>query len=167
MSRRDDRDRSRTRRRRGKSPSSPPRKARRRDHDTTLVSDGMDWTNPMTWQHNPNYNPPNSFPMSQNNYLQNPSSSQLYQHPPVNYMTPFPPEPAPAKTVKTMMAPPGNAQGHPPEPAACTWLSGYVASATSENMAYPAGRVATWRRLGGQEPPLFLHPAHDCRQHPA
>ena len=165
MSRRDDRDRSRTRCRRDRSPSSPLRKARRRDRDTTLVSDGMDWTNPMTWQHN---NPPNSFPMSQNNYLQNPSSSQLYQHPPVNYMMPFPPEPA--KTVKTMMAPPGNAQGHPLEPAAAP---GYPATLpvrpqkTWLTPAYPTGRVATWQRLVGQEPPLFLHPAHDCRQRPA
>ena len=35
-------------------------------------------------------------------------------------MMPFPPEPAPAKTMKTMMAPPGNTQGHLPEPAAAT-----------------------------------------------
>ena len=111
MSRRDDRDRPGTRRRRDRSPSSPPRKARRRDQDDTLVPDGMDWNNLMTWQRNP-------LRMSQSNCLQNPSSSQLYQHPPVNYMMPFPPEPASAKTVKTMMPPPGNAQGHPSQPAA-------------------------------------------------
>ena len=103
MSRRDDRDRSRTRRRRDRSPSSPPRKARRRDQDDTLVSDGMDWNNLISWQHNPSYNAPNAFPMTQSNYQPNPSSSQLYQHPPVNYMMPFPPEPTPAKTVKSMM----------------------------------------------------------------
>ena len=163
MSRRDDRDRSRTRRRRDRSPSSPPRKARRRGHDTT-------WTNPMTWQHNPSYNPPNSFPMSQNNYLQNPLSSQLYQHPPVNYMMPFPPEPAPAQTVKTMMAPPGNAQGHPPEPAAAP---GYPATLPVQPQKTWLTPPEEWQpgegllRLVGQEPPLFLHPAHDCRQHPA
>ena len=83
---------------------TPPRKARRRDHDSALVSDGMDWSNPMTWQHNLNFNPPSSFPLLQNNYLQNSSSAQLHhstpgfhQYPPVNYMMPFPP---PAKTMK-------------------------------------------------------------------
>ena len=98
--------------RRDRSPSSPPRKARRRDQDNTLVSDGMDWNNLMTWQHNPSYNAPNAFPMTQSNYQPNPSSSQLYQHPPVNYMMPFSPEPAPAKTVKSMLPPPGHAQVH-------------------------------------------------------
>ena len=67
MSRRDDRDRSRTRRRRDRSPT-PPRKARRRESDTTMVSDGMDWSNPMMWQYNPNINPPSSMPQSQTTY---------------------------------------------------------------------------------------------------
>ena len=77
---------------------------------------GVDWNNLMilmTWQHNPSYNAPNAFPMPQSNYQPNPSSSKLYPHPPVNYMMSFPPEPAPAKTVKSMMPPPGHAQVHP------------------------------------------------------
>ena len=112
MSRRDDRDGSRTRRRRDRSPSSLPRKARRRDHDDTLVSDGVDWNNLVSWQHNPGYNASNAFPMPQGNYQQNPSSSQLFQHPSVNYTMPFPPEPTPAKTVTPMMPPPGHASVH-------------------------------------------------------
>ena len=105
--------------------SSPPCKARRRDHDDTLVSDGMDWNNLVSWQHNPSYNAPNAFPMTQSNYQPNPSSSQLYQHPPVNYMMPFPPEPTPAKTVKPMMPPPGHAPVHPSQ---TTTSPGYPAT---------------------------------------
>ena len=112
MSRRDDRDRSRTWRKRDRSPSSPPRKACRRDQDDTLVSDDMDWNNLVSWQHNPSYNASNVFSMTQSNYQPNPSSSQLYQHPPVNYMMPFPTEPTPAKAVKPMIPPPGHAPVH-------------------------------------------------------
>ena len=125
MSRRDDRDRSRTRRRRDRSPSSHPRKARKRDHDDNLVSDGMDWNNLVSWQHNPSYSASNAFPMTQSNYQQNSSSSPLYQHPPVNYMMPFCPEPTPAKTVKPMMPPPGHAPVHPSQ---TTTSPGYPAT---------------------------------------
>ena len=124
MSRRDDRDRSRTRRRRDRSPSSQPRKARRRDHDDTLVSGGMDWNNLVSWQHNSGYNASSAFPMPQGNYQHNPSSSQLFQHSPVNYMMPFPPEPIPAKVVKPMMPPPAHAPVH--------------ASQTTTSPGYPA-----------------------------
>ena len=41
------------------------------------------------------YNASSAFPMPQGNYQQNPSSSQHFQHSPVNYMMPFPPEPIP------------------------------------------------------------------------
>ena len=96
MSRRDDRD--------------PTRKARRRESDTTMVSDGMDWSNPMMWQHKPNINPRSSTPQSQTNYLQPPSPplAQLHhsapcfhQCPLINYSMPFPPEPEPTKNMKT------------------------------------------------------------------
>ena len=113
MSRRDDRDRSRTWRRRDRSPSSPPSKARRRDHEDNLVSA------------NPSYNASNAFPMTQSNYQPNPSSSSLYQQPTINYMMPFPPEPTPAKTVKPMVPPPGHAPVHP---SPTTTLPGYPAT---------------------------------------
>ena len=48
----------------------------------------------------------NVFPMTQGNYQHTPSSSQQFQHPPVNCVMPFPPEPIPAKIVKSMMPPP-------------------------------------------------------------
>ena len=60
MSRRDDRDRSRTRRRRDRSPSPQPRKARRREHNDNQVSEGMDWNNLVSWQHNSGYNTSNA-----------------------------------------------------------------------------------------------------------
>ena len=79
----------------------------------------------MSWQHNPSYNAPNAFPMTQSSYQPNPSSSQLYQHPPVKYMMPFPPEPTPGKIVKPMMPPPA----HPPVHSSQTTTSpGYPAT---------------------------------------
>ena len=120
MSRWDDRDRSRTRRRRDRS-----RKARRRDCDPTPVPDGMDWSNPMTWQHNQNLNLASSFPQPLNHYQPHPPPAQIHhsapclpQYTPVNYMMPFPPEPAPA--MKTTMVPADNPQGRQLEPAAAT-----------------------------------------------
>ena len=104
MSRREDRGRSRTRRRRDRSPSSQPRKARRRDHDDT--QDGMDWNNLVSWQHNSGYNTSSAFPMPQGHFQHTPSSSQQFQHPRVNYMMTFPPEPLPAKIEKPMIPPP-------------------------------------------------------------
>ena len=121
MSRRDDCDRSRTRRRRDRI----PRLVKFADENMTPVSDGMDWSNPMTWQHK--HSSPSSFPPSQNNYLQHPLPAQahhstpcFHQYPPVNYMMPFPPEPAPVKPMKTTMVLPDNPHGRQPEPAAAT-----------------------------------------------
>ena len=105
MSRRDDQDRSRTRRRRDRSPSSQPRKARRREHNDNQVSDGMDWNNLVSWQHNSGYNTSSASPVPTGNYQSNPSSTQQFHHAPVNYMMPFPPEPTPAKFVTPVMPP--------------------------------------------------------------
>ena len=106
MSRRDDRDRSRTRRRRDRSPSSQPRRSRRREHNDTPVSDGMDWNNLVSWQHNSGYNTSSAFPTPSGNYQSHPSSSQQFLYPSANYMMPFPPEPTPAKFVTPVMTPP-------------------------------------------------------------
>ena len=116
MSRRDDRDRSRTRRRRDRSPSSQPRKARRREHNDNLVSDGMDWNNLVSWQHNSGYNTSSAFPLPPGNYQSNPSSTQQFHHSPVNYMMPFPPEPTPAKFMTPVMPPPVTSSQATPSP---------------------------------------------------
>ena len=76
----------------------------RHKHDDALVLDGMDWNNLVSWQHNSGYNASSAFPVPQGNYQQNPSSSQQFQHSPVNYMMPFPPEPLPAKIVQPVMS---------------------------------------------------------------
>ena len=101
MSRRDDRDRSRTRRRRDRSPSPQSRKARRREHNDNQVSEGMDWNNLVSWQHNLGYNSNSNFPVMPGNYQSNPNPTQQFHHSPVNYMMPVPPEPTPAKFLVT------------------------------------------------------------------
>ena len=116
MSRRDDRDRSRTRRRQDRSPSSQPRKARRREHNDSQVSDGVDWNNLVSWQHNSGYNTSSAFPVPPGNYQSNPSSTQQFHHAPVNYMMPFPPEPTPAKFVTPVMPPPDTSSQATPSP---------------------------------------------------
>ena len=115
MSRRDDRDRSRTRRRRDRSPSPQARKARRHEHNDNQVSEGMDWNNLASWQHNSGYNSANNFPVMQTNYQSIPNPTQQFHHSPINYMMPAPPEPTPTKFITPVMPPPVNpsqATGH-------------------------------------------------------
>ena len=106
MSRRDDRDRSRTRRRRDRSTSFQARKAHRREHNDYHVSEGMDWNNLVSWQHNSNYNSTNNFPMIPTNFQSTHSPTQQFQHPAINYMMPIPPDPTPTKFMPPVMPPP-------------------------------------------------------------
>ena len=106
MSRRDDRDRSRTRRRRDRSTSPQARKAHRREHNDHHVSEGMDWNNLVSWQHNSGYNPASNFPMMPTNLQSTHSPTQQFQHPAINYMMPIPPDPTPTKFMPPMMPPP-------------------------------------------------------------
>ena len=106
MSRRDDRDRSRTRRRRDRSTSPQARKAHRREHNDHHVSEGMDWNNLVSWQHNSGYNSANNFPMMPTNFQSIPSPTQQFQHPSINYMMPIPPEPTPTKFMPSVISPP-------------------------------------------------------------
>ena len=116
MSRRDDRDRSRTRRRRDRSPSPQARKARRREHNDNQVSEGMDWNNLVSWQHNSGYNSSNNFPVMPGNYQSIPNPTQQFHHSPVNYMIPVPPEPTPAKFITPVMPPPVTPSQATPSP---------------------------------------------------
>ena len=106
MSRRDDRDRSRTQRRRDRSTSPQARKAHRRERNDHHVSEGMDWNNLVSWQHNSGYNSANNFPMMPTNFQSIPSPTQQFQHPSINYMMPIPPEPTPTKFMPSVMSPP-------------------------------------------------------------
>ena len=106
MSRRDDRDRSRTRRRRDRSTSPQARKAHRREHNDYHVSEGMDWNNLVSWQHNSGYNSANNFPMMPTNFQSTHSPTQQFQHPAINYMMPIPPDPTPTKFVPPVIPPP-------------------------------------------------------------
>ena len=106
MSRRDDRDRSRTRRRRDRSPSPQARKARRREHHDTQVSENMDWNNLVSWQHNSGYNAANNFPTMPTNFQSTPSFTQQFQYPATNYMMPIFPDPTPSKFCTPVMPPP-------------------------------------------------------------
>ena len=101
---------SRTLRRRDRSPSSLPRKSRRREHKDNLVLDGMDWNNLASWQHNSGYNTSSAFPTPSGNYQPNPPSSQQFHYPPVNYMMP-------AKFVTPVMTPPVTTSQATPSPA--------------------------------------------------
>ena len=116
MSRRDDRDRSRTRRRRDRSTSPQARKAHRREHNDHQVSEGMDWNNLVSWQHNSGYNSANNFPMMPANYQSFPSPTQQFQHPLINYMMPIPPEPTPTKFMPSVMSPPVTTSQPTPPP---------------------------------------------------
>ena len=116
MSRRDDRDRSRTRRRRDRSPSPQSRKARRREHNDNQVSEGMDWNNLVSWQHNSGYNSSSNFPVLPSNYQSIPNPTQQFHHSPVNYMMPVPPEPTPAKFMTPVMPPPVTSSQASPSP---------------------------------------------------
>ena len=106
MSRRDDRDRSRTRRRRDRSTSPQARKAHRREHNDHHVSEGMDWNNLVSWQHNSGYNSASNFPMMPTNFQSTHSPTQQFQHPAINYMMPIPPDPTPTKFIPPVMPPP-------------------------------------------------------------
>ena len=116
MSRRDDRDRSRTRRRRDRSPSPQSRKARRREHNDNQVSEGVDWSNLVSWQHNSGYNSNSNFPVMPSNYQSIPNPTQQFHHSPVNYMMPVPPEPTPAKFMTPVMPPPVTSSQASPSP---------------------------------------------------
>ena len=104
-----------------RSPSPQARKARRREHNDNQVSDGMDWNNLVSWQHNSGYNSSNNFPVMPGNYQSIPNPTQQFHHSPVNYMIPVPPEPTPAKFITPVMPPPVT-------PAQATPLTGYPAA---------------------------------------
>ena len=134
MSRRDDRDRSRTRRRRDRSPSPQARKARRREHNDNQVSEGMDWNNLVSWQHNSGYNSSNNFPVMPGNYQSIPNPTQQFHHSPINYMIPVPPEHA-GEVHHARDA----TSGHSFSSYTIAWTPCSPASSTSESMAYTAG----------------------------
>ena len=110
MSRRDDRDRSRTRRRRDRS-TSP----HRREHNDHHVLEGMDWNNLASWQHNSGYNSANNFPMMPTNFQSIPSPTQQFQHPSINYVMPIP-------TTSQPLPPPGPPAALPVRPQKA-WLT--------------------------------------------
>ena len=116
MSRREDRDRSRTRRRRDRSPSPQARKARRREHNDSQVSENMDWNNLVSWQHNSGYNAANNFPMIPTNFQSTHNPTQQFQHPAINYMMPIPPDPTPTKFMPPVMPPPVTTSQPTPPP---------------------------------------------------
>ena len=122
MSRRDDRDRSRTRRRRDRSTSPQARKAHRREHNDHHVSEGMDWNNLVSWQHNSGYNSANNFPMMPTNFQSTHSPTQQFQHPAINCMMPIPPDPTPTKFMPPVMPPPVTAPQPTPPPGICAAL---------------------------------------------
>ena len=91
------------------------------EHNDNQVSEGMDWNNLVSWQHNSGYNSGSNFPVMPSNYqsIQNPT--QQFHHSPVNYMMPVPPEPTPAKFMTPVMPPtvtPSQATPSPGYPAA-------------------------------------------------
>ena len=98
------------------SPGSQAHKAHRREHNDHQGSEGMDWNNLVSWQHNSGYNSANNFPMMPTNYPSIPSSTQQFQHPSINYMMPIPPEPTPTKFIPSVMPPPVTTSQPTPSP---------------------------------------------------
>ena len=134
MSRRDDRDRSRTRRRRDRSPSPQARKARRREHNDNQVSEGMDWNNLVSWQHNSGYNSGKNFPVMPGNYQSIPNPTQQFHH--SGQLHDAGSSRAHAGEVHDAR---DATTGHSLASYTITWIPCSLASSTSESLAYTIG----------------------------